>query len=108
MASILQGTTPSLSVKIAQDDFLVESVTDLELVFQNGSVLLKKGLEDVATDTEENTFTYTFTEEETLSLTPASMLFYQLRFAFQDGSIVGTKKASLRVEDLISEVVMDE
>lgn len=108
MASILQGTTPSLSVKISQDDFLVESVTDLELVFQNGSVLLKKGLEDVVADTEENTFTYTFTEEETLSLTPASMLFYQLRFAFSDGSIVGTKKASLRVEDLISEAVMDE
>ena len=108
MASILQGTTPSMKFKIAASDFAVTDVTELELVLQNGSTKIFKGLTDVTTDAVHNSFVYRFTERETLALVPAAMLFYQLRFAFQDGSIVGTKKASLRVDDLISEVVMSE
>lgn len=108
MASILQGTTPSLEIKIASTDFSVTDVVELEFVFQNGGVTIKKGLSDVSVDAVANSFTYTFTEAETLSLTPSAVLYYQLRFEFADGSIVGTKKASLRVDDLISEAVMSE
>jgi len=108
MASILQGTTPSLEIKIASTDFSVTDVVELEFTFQNGSMTLIKGLGDVSVDAQNNSFTYTFTELETLALVPSAMLFYQLRFGFQDGSIVGTKKASLRVDDLISEAVMSE
>lgn len=108
MASILQGTTPSLEIKIASTDFDVDDVTELEFVFQNGGVTTKKGLSDVSVDSQRNSFTYTFTELETLALHPSDILFYQLRFEFADGSIVGTKKASLRVDDLISEAVMSE
>lgn len=108
MASILQGTTPSLEIKIASTDFDVTDVTELEFVFQNGGVTTKKGLSDVSVDSQRNSFTYTFTELETLDLHPSDILFYQLRFEFADGSIVGTKKASLRVDDLISEAVMSE
>ena len=108
MASILQGTTPSLEIKIAPTDFSVTDVVELEFVFQNGSEKLTKGLSDVSVDAAANSFTYTFTETETLSLTPSAVLYYQLRFEFADGSIIGTKKASLRVDDLISEAVMSE
>lgn len=108
MASILQGTTPSLTIHIAQTDFAVADVTDLELAFQNGKSIMLKSLEDVVVNTEDNSLTYTFTEAETLALTPLSVLVFQLRFGFSDGSIVGTKKSSLRVDDLISEAVMDE
>ena len=101
--SILQGTTPSLTITVSADDFAVTDVTKLELVLQNGPTTLKKGLTDVTLDAEANTITYTFTQSETLALHPAARLFYQLRFGFQDGSIVGTKKASLNVADLISE-----
>lgn len=106
--SILQGTTPSLAISISAEDFSVSDVTKLELVLQNGSTVWKKGLTDVTLDAEANSITYTFTESETLQLRPQNSLVYQLRFQFQDGSIVGTKKASLRVDDLISEAVMNE
>ncbi len=106
--SILQGTTPSLALSISAEDFSVSDVTKLELVLQNGSSIWKKGLSDVTVDTEENSFTYTFTESETLQLKPQHSLTYQLRFVFADGSIVGTQKASIRVEDLISEEMMSE
>lgn len=103
MAEILQGTTPSLEIQIAESDFSVSDVTKLELTIANGSSVAIHDLTEVAVDADENTITYTFTEEETLALKANDMLWYQLRFGFQDGSIVGTKKASLRVSDLISE-----
>lgn len=106
--SILQGTTPSLTITINPEDFAVADVVKLELVLQNGPNIIRKALEDVTADTEANSITYTFTEAETLALRPQNALTYQLRFSFQDGSIVGTKKASLRVDDLISEAVMNE
>lgn len=104
--AILQGTTPSLTITINPEDFAVTDVVKLELVFQNGPNIIRKALADVTTDADENAITYTFTEAETLALRPQNALTYQLRFSFQDGSIVGTRKASLRVEDLISEAVM--
>lgn len=103
MASILQGTTPSLEIQIAESDFSVSDVTKLELTIANGSSVAIHDLTEVAVDADENTFTYSFTQAETLALSPSDMLYYQLRFGFQDGSIVGTRKASIRVSDLISE-----
>ncbi len=108
MASILQGTTPSITFNISEDDFAVTDVTKLELTFSNDGNTVKKALDAVALDAAANSITYTFTESETLQLRPQNALVYQLRFQFQDGSIVGTKKASLRVDDLISEAVMNE
>ena len=105
--SILQGTTPSLKIKIATTDFLVTDVTALELTFQNGSSVIKKSLSDVSVG-EDNSFTYSFTEAETLALNPSQPLLYQFRFGFTGGSIVGTQKATLRVADLISEAVMSD
>lgn len=108
MSEILQGTTPSIKIKINTDDFLVSDVVKLEFAICQGKSINIKDLSDVAVDTEDNAFTYTFTEEETLALTPSSPLGYQLRFMFGDGSIVGTSKMTLRVADLISEEVMTE
>lgn len=108
MSEILQGTTPSLKIKINTDDFLVSDVIKLELTTWHKGEITIKGLSDVTVDTEENAFIYQFTEEETLALTPSSPLRYQLRFMFGDGSIVGTSKMTLRVADLFSEEVMTE
>ncbi len=108
MAEILQGTTPSLEIKIDTSDFLVSDVVKLELAMLHNGTLTTYGLNDVTVDAEENSFIYTFTEEETLALTPNKPLFYQLRFMFTNGSIVGTKRLQLQVADLYSEEVMTE
>ena len=106
--SILQGTTPSLKIKIATTDFDVSTVTKLELCFTHDGKQSIKGLDDVTADTSDNSFTYDFTEEETLALNPRKALVYQLRFMFADGSIVGTQEASIQVADLRSKEVMTE
>lgn len=106
MSSILQGTTPSLKIKINTEDFLVGDVVKLEFgIFHNGRQSLY-GLNDVDIDTEENSFTYHFTEEQTLGLNPNKSIVYQLRFYFSDSNIVGTTKMILSVDDLCSREVM--
>lgn len=105
---ILQGTTPSLEIKIDTDDFYVTDVVKLELtILQNGETTIY-GLSDVDMNDEENTFTYHFTEAETLAMIPKETIYYQLRFMFSDDSILGTVPMPLVVVDLISEEVMTE
>ena len=106
MSSILQGTTPSLEIKISPDDFAVSDVTKLELTFSNMGTVTIHGLDEVTVDADENSFTYAFTQAETLALSPTSVLYWQARFAFQDGSIVGTAKDAINVSDLISEATI--
>lgn len=108
MSEILQGTTPSLEIKISTSDFLVSDVTKLELKMANGEETETYSLSDVTVDTTENSFVYQFTEAETLALVPGRTLYYQLRFMFANGSIVGTKTMTLKVADLMSEDVMTE
>lgn len=103
MADILQGTTPSLEIKIDAHDFAVSDVTVFELTFRNGSNTYIKGLSDVSLDTQRNSFLYRFTQEETLALDVRQQLEYQCRFKFSDNSVVGTVKARISVKDLISE-----
>lgn len=106
MSEILQGTTPSLEIKINTEDFAVGDVVELELSMWNGEVSTKYGLSDVTVDTEENSIIYRFTEAETLALIPNRSLYYQARFLFADGTIVGTKKEKIEVADLYSKDVM--
>lgn len=108
MSEILQGTTPSLEIKINTEDFSVGDVVKLELTMLNGETTTKYGLSDVTVDEDANSFIYQFTEAETLSLIPSRSLYYQVRFMFVDGTIVGTKKMQIQVADLYSEDVMTE
>lgn len=107
MSAILQGTTPSLEIRISTDDFLISDVTKLELVFSNMGNTVTHGLSDVTVNATNNSIVYNFTEAETLALSPTACLYWQARFGFADGSIVGTQKDSIAVSDLISEAVME-
>ena len=108
MSSILQGTTPSLEIKISTDDFLVTEVAALELTFQNTGQPVTHDLSEVTVNADHNSIIYHFSEAETLALSPTVRLVWQARFGFADGSIVGTDKQSISVTDLISEAVMGE
>ena len=108
MSEILQGTTPSLEVTIKKTDFLVTDVTKLEFTIRYNFTTRKYGLSDVTADAVKNSFTYTFTEAETMSMKPGMNVDYQLRFLFGDGHILGTKQMHVAVEDLISKDVMSE
>ena len=105
---ILQGTTPTLTITVNAEELLLADVTEIELTFQSGTNITQKFMADLTIDTEANTVSYTFTEEETLALSAESILVWQVRFKLQNGAIVGTVKKSIKVLDLISEEVMSE
>ena len=106
MFSILQGTTPTLTIAVDQDDLQLSEIIELELTFQQVDDPVYKHLADVTIDNEANTVSYHFTQEETLALIPSRMLNWQIRFALPDGNIVGTPIAQITVSDLISNEVL--
>lgn len=107
MSSILQGTTPVLTITIDTNDFYVSDITALELTFKNNENTTIHGLSDVVLDSTDNTIAYQFTESETLALTPGMFLKYQLRFKFSDGAIIGTKIMKASTDELISKKAME-
>lgn len=103
MSSILQGTTPTLSVRINTEDLLVTDITALELTFrQLAKAPAIKHLSDVYLDVEANRIIYHFTEEETLALNYNKPLEWQLRIMTTDGEIAGTKIRQEDVSELMS------
>jgi len=99
----MQGTTPSITIAIDTDDFLISDVTALEFYVKNGGQTTTYDITDntIAIDTETNTITKTFTENETKAFSVAHPVKIQARFWFADGSIVGIKRLSYNVSDMI-------
>lgn len=101
MASIMQGTTPSVTITISADDFLLSDVVDIELYVKNGSTVTTYPMDELTVDTEANSVTKTFTEAETTALNPNKNIIIQARFWFSDGSVIGINKISIGVSDMM-------
>lgn len=68
MASlIMQGTTPSITIQISSDDFLLSNVTAIELYVKNGNRMITYKMTDLVIDTEANTITKIFLKRKLLS-----------------------------------------
>ena len=104
---VLRGTTPTITIRLKPTDLLVSSIDALELTFSQGKTILKKGLNDCVLDVEENTISYHFLEEETLSFSTVGSVFFQLRFKLGE-EIVGTKQSKLLFTDLLSNTKFED
>lgn len=101
MDSIMQGTTPALTIKISPTDFQLADVVRMELYVQNGKNLLTYTDAELIVDAEENTVTRSFTEEETAAFSRKYNILVQARFWFQDNSVVGINRITLSVADML-------
>lgn len=101
MESIMQGTTPSLTLTISTDDFLLSNVTAIELVVRNDSTTTKYSMSDLTVDTETNTIVKDFTETETAAFTPKKSVIVQGRCWLNTGKVVGIKKLYYDVTDMM-------
>lgn len=99
MARIMQGTTPSVTIHISPDDFLLSNVTKMELYVKNGSNITTYMADDLDIDTDANSITKTFTEAETAALDPKKNVVIQGRF-WLGNAIVGINKISYGVSDM--------
>lgn len=101
MTNLMQGTTPSVTITIDTDDFLLSNVTEIDLKVQNGSTVTSYTIEDLTVDTSENTVTKAFTEDETTAMSPNNSIVIQARFFLADGSIIGINPLRYGVADFI-------
>lgn len=100
MATILQGTTPSVKIHISPDDLPLSQVTEVELCFKNGFKMTTYKKDDLDIDTDANTVTKTFTVQETARLRADSPLIVQGRF-WIGGAVVGISRITLSVGDML-------
>lgn len=99
MASIMQGTTPSLTITIDPNDLQLSMVTAMDVKIRNVRLKSYK-LDDMVIDSEANSFTYHFTEEETTELNPKKPLTVQGRL-WVDDEIFGIDKLQFAVADMM-------
>ena len=102
MNSILQGTTPTLTINVNPKDLELVDIEELELTFRQNTNPVYKHKEDCDIDYENNTISYHFTERETLHMLTAKTLNWQLRFLMPDGNITGTPISQIKISDLLS------
>ena len=107
MSSILQGTTPTLRIRVNPDLFSVEDLSDIELTLWQGDAIRVLDLSSVTVDAEANVIAYHFTREETLALNANRGLGWQILYFFPDGNTVGTDQHVISVKHLKSEEVHD-
>lgn len=109
MATILQGTTPSLMIEIDAKDFLVTEVEKLEIcIWQGNGEPVAYGLSEVLVDPENNSFSIQFTERQTLAFEKTGVR-WQMRCVIHDGDIYGTTiSPQINVAELKSKQVLTE
>lgn len=105
---ILQGTTPTLRIKFQTTDAAVTDFSEIELTFRHGKTETKHGMNDpqIELDADENTISYNFTEAETLAMSAGEPLYYQFRGMLQSGKILGTRRKTINIVDLMSEAAL--
>lgn len=100
MASIMQGTTPSLMIQISPDDLLLSAVTRVELYVKNSGNIITYTADDLTVDTENNTITKTFSVDETAAFNPKGFVTVQARFWVGD-AVIGINKINIGVADMM-------
>lgn len=100
MASIMQGTTPSLMIQISPDDLHLSDVTAMEMYIRSGSRLTTYTMEELTVDTDANTITKRFSVEETAAMDPRKNITVQARFWVND-AVIGINKITIGVADMM-------
>ena len=101
MSDIMQGTTPSLVLEVDPEDLWVETATRIELYVQNGGQIATYTGEDLTIDAEANTITKHFSEAETAAFRREFLVMAQARFWMPNGEVVGSRKVSFDVADML-------
>ena len=99
--TIMQGTTPLIILTVDPEDFDVSTATKIELYVQNGGTLTTYTGEDLTVNTQENTVTKAFSEEETAAFKRDFPIYIQARFFFDNGTVIGTQRLTLAVADML-------
>lgn len=101
MSSIMQGTTPTLTIYIPPDYLVLTDVTAIDLYVKNNKCLTQYAISDLVVDTNENTVSRQFTAEETAAFDPKYGIIVQALFTLTDGNVIGMEQIKYPVTDMI-------
>ena len=100
--AITRGTTPSIKYK-----FNVVDVSDIAVAYmtiKQGTVMIEKDLSDANVDTEENSLTWTLTQDETLLIQYSSLsVSVQCRYRLADGTAGASRITSVPADAILKE-----
>ncbi len=99
--TIMQGTTPLIILTVDPEDFDVSTATKIELYVQNGGKVVTYTGEDLTVNTQENTITKAFSEEETAAFKRDFPIYIQARFWFAEDVVIGTQRITMSVADML-------
>lgn len=99
MASIMQGTTPAVTIQIPNNAFRLSDVTAIELYVKQADAMKVYRKNDLIIDAEANTLTKSFSVEETSCFYPGVPVIIQGRFWIGD-AVFGIDKIAIGVKDM--------
>jgi hypothetical protein len=104
--TILQGTTPVLTIPFEGTNLDVSNFDAAELTLKSRTKVVTKTLAQMSADTENNKLSYHFTEAETLAFPYDTALTWQL-FVRVGSERYGTKEAQFSIERKTKGAAMD-
>lgn len=104
--TILQGTTPVLTIPFEGTNLNVANFDAAELTLKSRTKVVTKTITDMTADTTNNKLSYHFTEAETLAFPYDSQVTWQL-FVRIGSEKYGTKEAVFSIERKTKGAAMD-
>ncbi|MBQ4065841.1 MAG: hypothetical protein IJD10_07045 [Clostridia bacterium] len=100
-----RGNTPTVTIKLPEE-FAVSELEDAVFsIAQQNTEIIRKKLNEMTTDEENNTLHLALTQKETLLLRYGDLIEMQLRIKIK-GKVIGTNVVKKMVEKTINEEIL--
>lgn len=97
---IIRGTTPTITANV-RSSIDLSQVDDIWVyIYQQGSVVINKGISDVDIDTDLKTIKISLSQEETLSLKADTAAIFQIRLLLSSGIALATLAANVAIREV--------
>lgn len=100
MVHIIRGTTPTITVKIKNEDIDLANVAQFWLyIYQTLQIKIDKTITDAVIDAEEKTVTFRLSQQNTLALSKGQGII-QIRLLMDDDSALATYSENIEVDEV--------
>ena len=105
MSSIFRGTTPTIVLKVTNEDFDMTLIDVCHVTIQNDTGRNKKVFEDPVIDTEEKTISVELCQEDTLEYEEGGIEI-QVRIKLDDGRVIANKPIKTTMNKILEEGIL--
>lgn len=103
---IIRGTTPTITANVRSSIDLSQVEDIWVYIYQQGSVVINKGISNVDIDTDLKTIKISLSQEETLSLKADTAAIFQIRLLLSGGIALATLAANVAIKEIYKDGVI--